>query len=67
MRFDESQTSNNGFQQFVTRFQPVEIASHDQCDFSVLADANAWAIDIDLAATDALPTFKHFSHNFDRH
>jgi hypothetical protein len=67
MRFDENQTSNNGFQQFVTRFQSVEIAGQDQCYFSILADANAWAIDIDLAATDALPAFKHFSHNFDRH
>jgi hypothetical protein len=58
----ENHSSNNGFQQFVTRFQTLEIASQDYRDPFILAYADARPIDIDLATADALPTFKDFSH-----
>jgi hypothetical protein len=65
VRSGENQASDNGFQQFVTRFQAIEIIGQNQRDPLIPADANARAIDIDLAAADALPTFKNFSHYVD--
>jgi hypothetical protein len=56
---------DNGFEQFITRFQTFEVASQHQRHPFILADANARPIDIDLATADALPAFKDFSHCID--
>jgi len=65
VRPGENHAPDNGLQQFVTRFQAIEIVSQDQRDPLILADANARTIDIDLAAADALPTFIKFRHFLD--
>jgi hypothetical protein len=49
----------------LARFQAIEIAGQDQRDPLILADADAWAIGVNLCAADALPAIIKFHHGLD--